>query len=79
MEGLLNKKVNSTTQVRAFPGQFRTIVPFALGGRLVHFKSKGDMPAPGLMHLFTLPQELNKNLPIDQEPAQNSFKSSKLV
>ena len=31
VEGLLNKKVNSTTQV------------FALGGRLVHFKSKGDM------------------------------------
>ena len=54
-------------------------MPFALGGRLVHFNSKCDMPALGLLHLFTLPPELNKNLPIDQEPAQNSFKASKFV
>ena len=55
-----------------------SIVLFALSGRFVHFKSKGDMPPLSLLYLLTLPPELNKKLCIDQEPAQNTLLISKV-
>lgn len=48
--------------------QGNSILPFALGGRFVHLKSKGDMPAIGFLYLLTLPSE-KKELGFDQGPA----------